>query len=708
MANKTLKVSPNSSSMAAMMPAVQQHHNTPTKGMIVGAVAYGNQQQSNGNVMPSQTDATTQPLLPSHNGRGIIAGGGGAGMVLNGASEQMSNSPLANTKEKTPMCLINELARYNKIQHQYTLVDETGPAHKKTFFVKLKLGEEEYDSSGASIKKAQHSAAETALQKTTYKHPPPKPPRAYNQNLYVSANNITPTVELNAIAMKRGEPAVYQTIEPHRPQYYPPPNYDYRGMYNQRYHYPRLPRVFYVSLKVGQREFIGEGPTRQAARHCAADKALKILIALPVPPDENLTKSEDEPTLQTSAAVAVTTMTEEERNDELKSEISLVHEIALKRKLSVNFEVISETGPPHMRTFRTRCLVGDIARDGDGNGKKISKKRAAEKMLEELRKLPPLPPAMVPTRPKPRPPLPGNKKKNRNLIKMQKADPGYGVGINPISRLIQIQQAKKEREPVYTLVEERGLPRRREFVMQVTVGVNVAPGIGPNKKLAKRNAAEAMLQLLGYSRPSPQPTKPAIKTSNGNEASGDKKVTFVETETAMAAGRQLVPGVLLMPDAVRSSNHHGNINLLKPGVYQVGDVMVSAQTTSLIAKELLDHGRSPTVEALRKADNKRVLAQSLVRPKQQLNYLAEILGFQVQFTDFPKGNNKNEYLSLVSLSTNPPQVSHGAGPTTEASHDAAALTALKALSEMALGVDKTGAGDAGPSSMKVNATVDKN
>lgn len=33
---------------------------------------------------------------------------------------------------------------------------------------------------------------------------------------------------------------------------------------------------------------------------------------------------------------------------------------------------------------------------------------------------------------------------------MQKADPNYGVGINPISRLIQIQQAqqKKDRKSV--------------------------------------------------------------------------------------------------------------------------------------------------------------------------------------------------------------------------------------------------------------------
>jgi hypothetical protein len=41
--------------------------------------------------------------------------------------------------------------------------------------VKLKLGEEEYSSKGPSIKKAQHAAAAIALEKTQFKHPPPRP-----------------------------------------------------------------------------------------------------------------------------------------------------------------------------------------------------------------------------------------------------------------------------------------------------------------------------------------------------------------------------------------------------------------------------------------------------------------------------------------------------------------------------------------------------
>lgn len=47
-------------------------------------------------------------------------------------------------------------------------------------------------------------------------------------------------------------------------------------------------------------------------------------------------------------------------------------------------------------------------------------------------------------------------------------------------------------------------------------------------------------------------------------------------------------------------------------------------------------GSSPTAEAILKTGQKPLTSQSTVRPKQQLSYLADVLGFQVQFTDFPK------------------------------------------------------------------------
>ena len=65
-----------------------------------------------------------------------------------------------------------------QIKHQYTLMDEQGPAHKKTFFVQLTLGGEEYRASGPSIKKAQHSAAAIALTQTELIKPPARQVRA--------------------------------------------------------------------------------------------------------------------------------------------------------------------------------------------------------------------------------------------------------------------------------------------------------------------------------------------------------------------------------------------------------------------------------------------------------------------------------------------------------------------------------------------------
>lgn len=165
-------------------------------------------------------------------------------------------------------------------------------------------------------------------------------------------------------------------------------------------------------------------------------------------------------------------------------------------------------------------------------------------MLAELKKLPPLSPSLAMgsislSRMKRK--APQTKKKSRNLIKIvqeHKTEPEYGDDINPISRLIQIQQVKKEKEPVYTLLEEKGMPRRREFVMEVAVGSLKATGNGPNKKLAKKAAAQNLLTAMGYAKPdititnnanAANPSKPALKTQEGSQdMSKDRKVRFIE------------------------------------------------------------------------------------------------------------------------------------------------------------------------------------
>ncbi|XP_009270923.1 PREDICTED: double-stranded RNA-binding protein Staufen homolog 2 isoform X2 [Aptenodytes forsteri] len=520
-----------------------------------------------------------------------------------------SNSPaplqdnMANPKEKTPMCLVNELARFNRIQPQYKLLNERGPAHAKMFTVQLTLGEQTWEAEGSSIKKAQHAAASKALNETTLPKPTPRPPK---NNVNNNPGSITPTVELNGLAMKRGEPAIYRPLDP-KPIHNYRANYNFRGMYNQRYHCP-VPKIFYVQLTVGNSEFFGEGKTRQAARHNAAMKALQALQNEPIP--ENLPQNGE------------TGKESEEDKDANKSEISVVFEIALKRNIPVSFEVIKESGPPHMKSFVTRVTVGQFTAEGEGNSKKLSKKRAAMAVLQELKKLPPLP---VIEKPKLY-----FKKRPKTILK---TGPEYGQGMNPISRLAQIQQAKKEKEPEYVLLSERGMPRRREFVMQVKVGNEITTGTGPNKKIAKRNAAEAMLLQLGYKASTPLQDQP--EKLGENKSWNGQNVGFPEPTSNTPKGiLHLSPDVYQEMEASRNKSAPGTtvsyLSSKEMGQTSSSFFSISPTTnsTATIARELLMNGTSPTAEAIGLKGISPASPCSAVQPSKQLEYLARIQGFQ--------------------------------------------------------------------------------
>nr|XP_029709782.1 double-stranded RNA-binding protein Staufen homolog 2 [Aedes albopictus] len=729
------------------------------------------------------------------------SGGGGGGGPTGNTSDSSSNlkdsstvqtqslllssvpETLANTKEKTPMCLVNELARYNKIQHQYRLTGESGPAHKKRFTVTLKLGDEEYTAEGPSIKKAQHSAAHEAIGATKYKHPPAKTNRA-KAGGKTNIGNITPTVELNALAMKRGEPTVYETeqvvaapkYQSHPPgapngppqgggghNFFsaPPPHYGggynrSNSMYNappprygapppssfnrrntmggkpdfhsRGYYYnqhvppmaPPIPEVYKVTLHVGERTFLGEGHTLQAARHDAAARALEVLK--PLTPDSangNANAVSDSHN---------TSIDSDDPNSELKSPISLVHEMALKRKLSVQFEVHGEKGPPHMKVFTTLCKVGSIVTEGEGNGKKLSKKRAAEKMLDELKKLPPASPeknTRLLLKQKRKVPLP--KKKTRNLIKEKDEGEDSSGAVNPISRLMQIQQARKEKEPVYTLLEERGVARRREFIMEVSASGKSATGIGPTKKLAKKEAAENLLVMLGYGRSVPgcgaggSPNKENMSGSANEvtEKPPARKIVFSEAGPGAAggkvhqqggAGRQIVPGVLQLNSGIAnnksaSGTPHKDATLqesnasIDSGNTPVGVSKPSTASISSSGTSSVTHSTAQVAPAPVPTSTPTTSSNADVGPmKKQLMYLAQLLKFEVMFSDFPKGNH-GEYLTLVTLSTEPPQLCHGSGASLEESHDEAARGALEILSKIGLdNVKPKGSSAAGGSS----------
>ncbi|XP_007453780.1 PREDICTED: double-stranded RNA-binding protein Staufen homolog 2 [Lipotes vexillifer] len=577
---------------------------------------------------------------------------------------------MANPKEKTPMCLVNELARFNRVQPQYKLLKERGPAHSKMFSVQLSLGEQTWESEGSSIKKAQQAVANKALTESTLPKPVQKPPKSSVNN---NPGSITPTVELNGLAMKRGEPAIYRPLDPKPfPNYRA--NYNFRGMYNQRFVWPQ-PKLYYmrmgfsaVFLDPSRRTLIVFVWDPHSEKCCPEDPTPipvpSLLTWLPVVPAIYLSQTVCCSTWRDTATAhpgkrapsflcrepffTVTSSstgrrpprerhawllllhahrpngepgkeTDDDR-DANKSEVSLVFEIALKRNMPVSFEVIKESGPPHMKSFVTRVSVGEFSAEGEGNSKKLSKKRAATTVLQELKKLPPLP---VVEKPKL-----FFKKRPKTIVK---AGPEYGQGMNPISRLAQIQQAKKEKEPDYVLLSERGVPRRREFVMQVKVGNEVATGTGPNKKIAKKNAAEAMLLQLGY-KASTSLQDQLDKTGENKGWSGPKAGFPEPTNNTPKGILHLSPDVYQEMEASRHKVISGTaLGYLSPkDMNQPSSSFFSICPTSsgsaTIARELLVNG-TPTAEAVGLKGSSPPPC-SPAQPSQQLEYLARIQGFQ--------------------------------------------------------------------------------
>lgn len=110
------------------------------------------------------------------------------------------------------------------------------------------------------------------------------------------------------------------------------PHYDNRfyGSYKPGYQHTGDP--YTVRLRVGEREYPGVGPSVQAAKHDAAAKAIEDIKQM----------SNDVESCKVTNDVQQETTTNNDLNTDLKSPISLVHEIALKRNLSVTFEVLSE------------------------------------------------------------------------------------------------------------------------------------------------------------------------------------------------------------------------------------------------------------------------------------------------------------------------------------------------------------------------------
>lgn len=629
------------------------------------------------------------------------------------------------TREKSAMCKVAEIARFNKIRHYYDLQDESGPAHKKLFTVKLVLTEDEtYEGSGPSIKRAQQASAEEAVKHTKLPIPSDRNSRKKSNDIskpHRVLQNVCRTLHYSVPTYISCNPPVYpdpQCVTPHHILL--PPTA--MNLYHQPMPYipmelprPQGPKLQAVIVNIdGKSIATGLGESYPVAKQDAAIKALAILTPL-IREQQNIVSDEN---MSTEDAVPV---------HKQKSVISDIHERAHQLKLSVVFEILKEEGPPHDRQYVVRCAFVTGAKEvqaeavGKGKKKKFAQQEACTQLLKTVEHLKPLPNpvTLAATVCKTQKKLAAINKepKRKTIVKDKKMDPLYGHQINPVSRLIQVTQAKSREHPTFELVGEHGASKYKEFVMRVQYGDEIREGKGPNKRLAKRAAAEAMLETIGFVKPLPPPGKSLLKKnldfndstmaviSHWTGPPSPVQTTIENTEREkLDVTQQLSKNVEEEQNGTTSPDNEKRRVTFNSEVHACpppGDQDYPTSIIQSLKKDAIVEGkfrklkrskenrRALTNEQLfelsEKANNflnaKNVNADSAnSTARSQLDQLSESFKFSVGYTAFPPVGPNN--FTIVSIGLESPLVGHGAGLSTAEADEKAAYDAIFKLKQL--------------------------
>lgn len=629
-------------------------------------------------------------------------------------------------KYKSSMCRVAEIARFNKLRHVYNLQDESGPAHKKLFTVKLVLTPDDiFEGSGTSIKRAQQAAAEAAIEGNKLPLPPEKPRRRINDlsKPHRVLMNVCRTLNYNPPSYVSCNPPVFPDPQSVIPEHILLPSAEF-SMYHPQA--PLMPinksRPLGPSLQSvivhidGEAVATGIAETYPLAKQDAAAQAL-IILGPALKAHQNKMANSTVPVPEHLNSI-----------NRQKSVISDIHEKAHQLKLNVVFTTLKEEGPPHDRQYVVKCSfvtsTDEIMAEAVGKGKKkkTAQQEACSRLLENSSHLVPKGnPVSVATnlcRTQRKLTAINREPKRKTIVKEKKLDPDYGHQINPVSRLIQVTQATSGEHPTFELIAEHGVSKFKEFIIQAKYKDIVVDGKGPNKRLAKRAAAEEMLDIIGYVKPLPPPGKSLLK-KNPDADFSHTEITHWTGPPVQKAVEVSTSNVTSEPDAISpksdeqdekqddsgdtekrrvtfNSEVHacpppGDQNYLKTIVQSLKkDTVVEGKFRKL--KRSKENRRTLTPEAFEelmlevdlflKENTEELPTENSTSAHWKLNQISEIYKFSVQYTTFPQTKHKQEF-TIVSIGLDTPLVGHGFGATTAEADELAARDAIKKLGELA-------------------------
>ncbi len=218
-----------------------------------------------------------------------------------------------------------------------------------------------------------------------------------------------------------------------------------------------------------------------------------------------------------------------------KSAVSTVHDLAHQNGWTVNWFEESETGPAHAKVFSMKVTMGPYEVSGSGRSKKLAKQDAAQLLVaqvtgNEVADIMGLPGF---TGNAGQAGQSGNTSEDYGpqlpqAVGQKAISAGPSGGDNPISTLDHIVKKHKLGEPQYITVCENGPLALQRFDIKVKLNDMEASGFGRSKKVAKRNAAQAMLDQLSRTRTGIQPPKKRIMFVKASSE------TATDTDTATA------------------------------------------------------------------------------------------------------------------------------------------------------------------------------
>ena len=300
----------------------------------------------NPNILPTSTYVPTKTFVKASGSGADSSGAGSAGASVYDPS---------NTVMK-----LHALAIHNNVVELYEKAETAIPGMHA---VRLKLHEEVYAGVGTTFKLAKQDAATKALNETKLSKP------AEKKTLKPRPVGITATQELHELATKKGLSPTFKFLEPYNFEFKPSMRLwskeEMRGNYR-------------VQLTVGTMEFMGHADLPQQAKHNAAVQALPYLHQMPnIKPPSKAATIPNAAGGDSKKATESAAMTKEGKNV-----IMVLNEIAMQQQVCIDWNILDEDGPPHMRAFTYTLKMGSYEAVGSGNSKKLAKAIAAQNMYQ--------------------------------------------------------------------------------------------------------------------------------------------------------------------------------------------------------------------------------------------------------------------------------------------------------------------------------------